>query len=396
MPFNEAETFFQNKLEIPTAKWTDLWHEQHGKGFMVAGAYKADLVSDFKGAVDKAIAQGTTLAEFRKDFDRIVATHGWSYKGGRNWRTEVIYTTNVRQAYNAGRWKQLTDPEQLKVMPYLRYMHNAHGISEVPRPLHVSWDGITLPANHPWWNTHYPMNGWGCKCGVFGATRSEYEAAKAAGKGEAPPSPIDPKTGEPVGIDKGFGFNVGKAQDRPYTILKPALDRYPEAVRRKFISEMAQAPPRQAAFDAFVNDYKVRDRVEGKIAEIGWFDNDVLDFLKERGREPYLPMMFMNDRQLRHLFRPAKSAAGKALSAEEARRIPSMIADREAVLYDTVNDNVLYVAASEEDVRKSKLVIEVNYALKKAGQVNLLITAGRVDKNNLREGRYIVISGEIK
>ena len=31
------------------------------------------------------------------------------------------------------------------------------------------------------------------------------------GPDQAPPSPIDPKTGEPVGIDKGWGYNVGEA-----------------------------------------------------------------------------------------------------------------------------------------------------------------------------------------
>jgi len=102
----------------------------------------------------------------------------------------------------------LTDPEQLEVLPYLTYKH---GDSKRPRPHHLAWDGTTLPAADPWWDTHYPQNGWGCKCRVYGSTKKEYEAATAAGKGNAPKSEIDPKTGEPVGIDKGFGCNVGSA-----------------------------------------------------------------------------------------------------------------------------------------------------------------------------------------
>jgi hypothetical protein len=208
LPFAQQEAFFREKINIPTLKWDDLWKDQHAKGFMVAGAYRDDLLADFHAAVEKAITKGTTLEEFRKDFDSIVAKHGWSYNGSRNWRSEVIYSTNVRQAYNAGRWAQLTDPEQLEALPYLTYKH---GDSRVPRPHHLAWDGTTLPADDLWWDTHYPQNGWGCKCRVYGSTQKEFEAAKAAGKGEAPPSPIDPKTGEPVGIDKGFGYNVGQA-----------------------------------------------------------------------------------------------------------------------------------------------------------------------------------------
>lgn len=175
---------------------------------MVAGAYKADLLADFRTAVDKAITQGTTLADFRKDFDRIVQSHGWSYNGGRNWRSEVIYSTNIRTAYAAGRWEQLQDPDILKFYGYLVYRH---GDSKVPRPQHLAWDGLTLPADDPWWKTHYPPNGWGCKCRVFAATKEEHAEAAKAGLGKAPPSPIDPKTGEPVGIDKGWGYNVGEA-----------------------------------------------------------------------------------------------------------------------------------------------------------------------------------------
>lgn len=208
LPFEEMESFIRGKQNIPTLKWDDLWKDQHAKGFMVAGAYRDELLADFRTAVEKAIIKGTTLAEFRRDFDRIVAAHGWSYNGGRNWRSELIYSTNIRTAYAAGRWAQLTDPEQLQVMPYLTYKH---GDSRVPRPHHLAWDGTTLPADDPWWKTHFTPNGWGCKCRVIGSTQAEYETAKNAGKGQAPPSPIDPKTGAPVGIDKGWDYNVGEA-----------------------------------------------------------------------------------------------------------------------------------------------------------------------------------------
>jgi len=203
---------------------------------MVAGAYKADLLADFRSAVEKAIADGTTLEEFRNDFDGIVAKHGWSYNGSRDWRSEIIYSTNVRQAYNAGRWEQLTDPEQLQVLPYLTYKH---GDSRVPRPMHLAWDGTTLPADDPWWNTHFPQNGWGCKCRVFGSTRSEYAAAQQKGLTTAPPSPIDPKTGEPIGIDKGFGFNVGKAaMEQDHRVLLSALQRLPPDIAARLRSEI--------------------------------------------------------------------------------------------------------------------------------------------------------------
>lgn len=238
LPFLEQAAFFQNKLNIPTARWNDLWKAQHAKGFMVAGAYKAELLADFRAAVEKAVTEGTTLEEFRKDFDRIVETHGWSYKGSRNWRSEVIYATNIRTAYAAGRWEQLTDPEQLEVMPYLTYRH---GGSREPRPEHLALDGLTLPADDPFWDTHYPPNGWGCSCRAFGATPSEYAAARQAGKGKAPRLRIDPRTGEPEGVDKGWGYNVGKAymQDT-HRILEDVIARLPQDIGARLAEEMEE------------------------------------------------------------------------------------------------------------------------------------------------------------
>jgi len=158
-PFDEAISFFKGKVNMPSEHWYDLWQGMHARGFMVAGAMKSDLLVGLRSAVDKAISQGTTLETFRKDFDKLVEKHGWFYKGGRNWRTKVIYDTNLRSAYNAGRWQQMTDPDVTVLRPFLQYRH---GGSVNPRHQHLAWDGLVLRHDDPWWNTHYPQNGWGC------------------------------------------------------------------------------------------------------------------------------------------------------------------------------------------------------------------------------------------
>jgi uncharacterized protein with gpF-like domain len=208
LPFDEAIEFFRRKLNVPTLKWDDLWRGEHAKGFMVAGAYRDDLLGDFREAVDKAISQGATLEDFRKDFDAIVRRYGWSYHGTRNWRSELIYSTNIRTAYAAGRWQQMTDPDVLAQRPYWIYKH---GDSRVPRPEHLAWHNLVLPADDPWWKTHYPPNGWGCKCRVFSVGSRDLARMGKSGPDEAPDSPIDPKTGAPVGIDRGWDYNVGEA-----------------------------------------------------------------------------------------------------------------------------------------------------------------------------------------
>jgi len=215
LPFDEAIEFFRGKVNVPTRRWTDLWEGMHSRGFVVAGAMKSELLSDLRDSVDKAISKGTTIDEFRKDFDGIVARHGWSYKGGRGWRTGVIFNTNLRTAYSAGHYRQMTSPAVKKARPWWRYIG---GLSAEPREEHLAWTGTVLHADDPWWRTHYPPNGWGCKCKVVSHSARELER-KGLKAGDAPRGGTyewtNPHTGEvkrvPEGIDPGWAYNPGEA-----------------------------------------------------------------------------------------------------------------------------------------------------------------------------------------
>lgn len=164
LPFEEAIQFLRQKVNLPTRHWDDLYRNAHGRAFMVAGAQQTDLLSDLRSAVDDAIARGQSFQQFQAQFDGLVEKHGWVHTGGRAWRARIIYETNVRTAYQAGRYAQMTEPSFLDGHPYWQYRHQD---SKHPRPLHKSWNGLVLPADHPWWKTHYAPNGWGCKCRIF-------------------------------------------------------------------------------------------------------------------------------------------------------------------------------------------------------------------------------------
>ncbi len=211
LPFAEAVAALRDKANVPTARWDDLWKEEHASGFMIAGAMKADLLADLRDSVDRAISEGITLETFRAEFAATVKKHGWSYNGGEGWRSRVIYETNIRTTYQAGRWQQMTDPDVLKFYPYLEYRH---ADSANPRLQHVAWDGLTLPADDPWWQTHYPPNGWGCKCKVFSAGKRDLARAGKTTPDTAPAIVIDQETGAPEGIGKGWDYNVGEARQQ--------------------------------------------------------------------------------------------------------------------------------------------------------------------------------------
>lgn len=219
LPFEEAITYFRSKVDLPTERWTDLWEGMHARAFVVAGATRGDLLADLHAAVDRAISQGTTLAEFRKDFDAILDRTGWQPRGGRAWRARIIHQTNISVAYSAGHHKQMSDPAVLQARPIWRYVASS---SREKRPEHMAWYGVALPSDHPWWETHYPPNDWGCKCGVVNHSAAEVERMRAAGERIITEAPQDgtyqwtnPATGEvlevPQGIGPGWAYNPGQA-----------------------------------------------------------------------------------------------------------------------------------------------------------------------------------------
>lgn len=214
-PFREAIDFYQSKVRVPTRHYTDLMNQAHSKAFMVAGAMRDDMLCDFQEAVGKALTEGATLADFRKDFDAIVARYGWAYNGSPGWRSRVIYDTNIRTAYSAGHWQQMQAVKRMR--PYGRYLH---GASRHPREHHLAWDGMIVPLDDPWWDCRWPPNGWGCQCSVTSVSEREVgrngwtvsrpqpdKTVKVAVN--TPDGPLEVETVE--GVDPSFAYNPGKS-----------------------------------------------------------------------------------------------------------------------------------------------------------------------------------------
>lgn len=240
-PFAEQLAFFRQKLNLPTERWDDIEREAHDRSFIVAGAQAADLLDDLNAAVTKAIAEGTGLNAFRKDFRQIVQKNGWTGWTGEGsaagvaWRTKVIYQTNMATSYAAGRYQQLTDPDLLAVLPYWQYKH-ADGVL-YPRPLHVSWDGLTLPPENPFWQTHFPPNGWGCHCRCIAVPKSDYLKAIAGGKGPA----NAPAAGDTQGIDPGFAYTPGASvADELKALVKSKAAKLPAPIGQALAEDAAR------------------------------------------------------------------------------------------------------------------------------------------------------------
>lgn len=284
IPFGEATDFLNGKVNLPTERWDDLLRAAHARAFSVAGVTRDDMLADFRAAIEKAREQGTGLQEFRKDFDAIVDRTGWKFRARgateeerRAWRARIIYTTNMRTSYMAGRYKQLTDPDVLRYRPWWMYKHSG---AMHPRMTHLALNGKVFAASDPVWRVYFPPNGWGCGCDVVALSNRQLKAMGKDGPDEWPLGDpyegTDPRTGEPEtrypGIDRGWEYNVGQSwldgivpgelrqPLPPYGERRPAVDLppMPEAQPAAPSVLMADDLPAERYVDAFLGAFGVR------------------------------------------------------------------------------------------------------------------------------------------
>jgi uncharacterized protein with gpF-like domain len=232
-PFSEQLAFFRSKLKrlVPTARWDDIRREAHDSAFMVAGAMKADLLSDLAAAVDRAIGEGQTLETFRRDFRGIVEKRGWhgwtgeGTKAGEAWRTRTIYRTNAATSYAAGRVAQLEESD------FALWVYR-HGGSQEPRLEHLALDGLTLPPDDPVWQTISPPNGWGCSCYIVGA-RSEKGAQRVGGD---PEKPLPPDWRKAPG--KGWDYPPGASASQTVQVMADKVKGWDTGLAGAFLDDL--------------------------------------------------------------------------------------------------------------------------------------------------------------
>lgn len=229
LPPAEAIAFFRGKGLATGFAWEDVWQEEHARAFTVAKAMQRDVLEDIRAAVDRALADGTTLETFQRELTPLLQARGWwgvqemtdpltgvarDVQLGSPRRLQTIFDTNLRSAYQAGRWERI---QRVKTaMPFLRYVAVQDGRT---RPEHRAWHGTVLPVDDPWWDTHYPPCGFRCRCTVTQMNGRTLERRGFTVTDTPPRFPpqtyTNPRTGEVTtiegGISPGFNFNVGKA-----------------------------------------------------------------------------------------------------------------------------------------------------------------------------------------
>lgn len=244
LPPQEAiDAFVRRSLLSASFSWQDLYGAEHEMAFTVAKMMRLDLLQAVYDALTRALTEGMSLAQFERELTPILQRAGWWGKQevrdpatgapveaqlGSPERLLLIYEVNLRQSYAAGRWERIERGRQVNPFIIYRTMRD-----ERVRASHRPWDGLVLPIDHPFWRTHYPPNGWRCRCRAYAIDEASIEQLQAAGmriRREAPDIDLveftNRRTGEvvqvPRGIDPGFEHNPGLNRSQQ---LRDAYDR---------------------------------------------------------------------------------------------------------------------------------------------------------------------------
>ena len=225
----QAMAYFAAKKLKPTFSYAEMLDYEHDKAFTVAKMMNTDMLAQVRASLDSALANGTPYKEWADSITPILQSGGWWGRKevldpltgqpivaqlGSPWRLETIFRTNMQSAYAAGAWQEIE--AQAEIAPFLMY----DAVDDFrTRPLHAKWDRTVLPVKHTWWSSHYPPNGYNCRCGVIQLSAEEVEALGLQVAREAPDDGqrkwTNPRTGDvhyiPNGLDPGFEHNAGKS-----------------------------------------------------------------------------------------------------------------------------------------------------------------------------------------
>jgi SPP1 gp7 family putative phage head morphogenesis protein len=410
LPPEKAVEYFRSKGYTIGWDWRETLHEAHAKAFTVAKVMQVDVLQDIRGAVDRAIAEGRTLEQFKKELIPTLQRKGWwgevvneqtgetAYVGSR--RLNTIYQTNLQTAYMTGRYRSMM--ENTANRPYWMYVAVMDGRT---RPAHRQLNGQVFRFDDQIWSYIYPPNGFRCRCRVRAISAAQVEAMgikieSSAGKLDFVEVPLGgddtfttvaryrgvDATGKGFAFspDAGWNYNPGRYEHQLDVAAWDKAKKSAPGIRKQFIDEMARTDVRDKAFSGWVNEVVsinkgltgqgLATHLEGKIATAGWLDETIVASLKAESITLDTPFIVASDNQLFHAQRTTKY---NPVDVKELQTLPAIIRTSDIWL-NSENNSLAFITRSDTGV--SKFIVKLNDPVKRFGSLNQFITAQRINE----------------
>ncbi|MGQ0794536.1 MAG: phage head morphogenesis protein [Deltaproteobacteria bacterium] len=277
----------------------------------------------------------------------------------------------------AGRWKRFI--ENTADRPYWQYVAV---LDSRTRPAHRAMDGKVFRHDDTIWQTHFPPNGFGCRCRVRALTKQELRQgglraessegalqvedtviSGATGESRAVTIYRDPKTGREMSPDTGWNYNPGRAA------WFPTLDNYSFEVARKWVEGGLTGPDFLRFF-------------EGKIGgefPVAVLSPEYMKLIKSRSTVVYLS----NETLLKNLTNHPD------LSIGDYQIIPDIIQEAQLIVQDNdntivflrINNRLYYGAIKTTRSGETNFLISLRFA--RESDIKSIKTKGKVLKDEL-------------
>lgn len=380
--------------------YDEIMHEAHHTVFTVAKITKLDLLNDIQNSLTSAMKSGVPYESWRNNIKNTLIKKGWYgrvvaqnphtgeqkeiYVGNR--RLKNIYETNLSVAAAKSAY-------EVAIKAGAKYIRYLSILDAKTRPAHRAMHGIIKKIDDPWWNINYPKNGWGCRCDVMFLWD---EDLKENGWNESVGT-------LPNVAEKDWDYHVGKGANLDEIYKQKLANLQDGKFKHSAKIEFANLEHErnlyvwQRGLDEAIGELLIKKNVKSPINafQIGSLREDIIKRSSEILDIELKNSYIMGDKNgILHIRDDRKSAYNQALRIDELKKIVQILADKNTpASIDTKNKNIIFWFDDELDEAKiNKIVVDLNYTLKKFGVTNYMVTAGKVKKKDeLGRKEYIKI-----
>lgn len=273
IPNNAAAALVSAMRPVTRAQYDEILPELRARVFVITGVEDLrvvekvrDIVAQVPQGVDWKDAKDAIAQELEADLGEEGAAR----------RAGVLLRHHVNQVYQAGRKRALD--AQKKIFTHWEYMTTG---DENVRDSHRELDGLILPADDPFWDTHFPPWEFGCRCRVRGLLKEEVMDIEAEDEGKAPE---DQRVVKGARLDKLRQRNILDKGPGKQIDITPPSNMEPEKYRTRvqdfaipLDKALEQHPPEvRARFEAWARKQTLPLPAGG--------ERTLWDFLEERGK----------------------------------------------------------------------------------------------------------------
>lgn len=426
--------------------WHDTLAHQHAESFVIAKMAQADMLTYMHDSLVRAQREGWSFGRWNRDVVPQLQRDGWWGKKeqlnpktgkmemvqlGSPARMRTIFNTQMRTAMMAGHYNNLMAARELR--PLWRYVAV---LDKKTRPSHGALSNLVFPWDHPFWNSHFPPNGWGCRCTVVSETDRSLErltseikrrnqnlmpgqavenVPEMVGASEVPTISTDtlPHSGPlPKGVhrkevpaatfrgvrpDPGWSHNPGQRLWANETMLASRIKRMPPKLAESVLNAMAKSnySPWSAFLETVKQQIGMTKGVQyqsgsggSPLFAIHWMDSELLGSLQKSLGAQLEPILATDLESAYHGIRAGKNtrlASGSRLVPQEAYQALPMHLKSASVFLDA-NEAGVVVFASPLESQGGDLMKTV-FRLDPKTNTLKLVTTGQVKPNAFADAK---------